>query len=179
MRILFGATLVLASWTVQAAPIELITNGDFEAGLAGWTITDQAGGSGSWFASAPGAATPLSFTATSALGGSPHGAGTLHPARDARDHTAYHLEPEQGGRTGGEVCRSWGHYASWRTSTCHPKPVGGPRTELVDRIADRLQPGWKAVSAPGYANGRSRWNRWSHHRGRPHRPATCPARSSR
>jgi hypothetical protein len=32
-----------------ADAVELITNGGFEAGLAGWTVVDQAGGSGTWF----------------------------------------------------------------------------------------------------------------------------------
>lgn len=51
------------------AQANLITNGDFSAGLTGWTVTDQAGGSGSWYASTVGAVTPLSGFATSAVGG--------------------------------------------------------------------------------------------------------------
>ena len=57
--------LILAPWLLDrsTAQAELITNGGFEAGLAGWTVTDQAGGSGSWFA-AVGTTTPFSSHAT-------------------------------------------------------------------------------------------------------------------
>jgi hypothetical protein len=48
----------------HAGPIELVTNGDFEAGLAGWVVTDQAGGSGSWYSNGNGAVTPVSGFAT-------------------------------------------------------------------------------------------------------------------
>ncbi|MDX2179324.1 MAG: PEP-CTERM sorting domain-containing protein [Bryobacteraceae bacterium] len=47
----------------SATGAELLVNGDFEAGLAGWTVTDLLGGSGSWFSSAA-APTPLSGFAT-------------------------------------------------------------------------------------------------------------------
>jgi hypothetical protein len=59
----------------SAAGAELITNGNFEAGsFVGWTGTDRAGGSGSFFLSTPGANTPLSGVfPTSAAGGLPHG----------------------------------------------------------------------------------------------------------
>lgn len=45
---LAGTLLLAISQAASAVP--LLTNGNFEAGLAGWTVTDQAGGSGSWFA---------------------------------------------------------------------------------------------------------------------------------
>ena len=57
-----------------AGPTELLTNGDFELGtFAGWTVTDLAGGSGSFFIDTPGNAAPISGLSTSALGGGPHG----------------------------------------------------------------------------------------------------------
>jgi hypothetical protein len=72
---LIGAALVATALLVASVqPAAALVNGDFEAGsLAGWTVTDQAGGSGSWFADAPGTTTPLSGMTTSAAGGSPHG----------------------------------------------------------------------------------------------------------
>jgi VPDSG-CTERM motif len=55
--------------TQSAKATELITNGDFETGtFAGWTVVDQAGGSGSFFISTPGAATPISGFPTAANG---------------------------------------------------------------------------------------------------------------
>src|SRR5438132_197835 len=48
--VLAALALLLLGITGQArADTELIINGGFEAGFAGWTVTDQAGGSGSWF----------------------------------------------------------------------------------------------------------------------------------
>ena len=49
------AVVIASASLAVAAPIELVTNGDFETGsLTGWTVTDQAGGSGSWFIDTPG-----------------------------------------------------------------------------------------------------------------------------
>ena len=57
-----AATLFLAGiafWHSDAT--QLILNGDFETGnFNNWTIADQAGGSGSFFVSSPGASAPLS-----------------------------------------------------------------------------------------------------------------------
>jgi hypothetical protein len=41
--------IVLLSLVPAASAGELLTNGGFEAGVAGWTLFDQAGGSGSFF----------------------------------------------------------------------------------------------------------------------------------
>jgi len=63
---------LLGTTAVQAVP--LLTNGDFETGdFTGWTVTDLAGGSGSWLIGTPGAVTPISGFPTSASGGSAHG----------------------------------------------------------------------------------------------------------
>ncbi|WP_227815139.1 PEP-CTERM sorting domain-containing protein [Nitrogeniibacter aestuarii] len=62
--------LALAS-VAGAANANLIANGDFNAGLSGWTV--QNGGSGAWYADAVGTATPFSNHQTSSAGG---GAGT-------------------------------------------------------------------------------------------------------
>ena len=67
-----GGLLALSAWA-HAAPVALITNGDFESGLAGWTVADLANGNGSWFTIAPGANTPSSGFSTSGSGGSAHG----------------------------------------------------------------------------------------------------------
>jgi len=58
--------------SARALGPNLIVNGDFETGtLAGWGEFDQAGGSGTWFISNPGANAPLSGipTAPNGLGG--------------------------------------------------------------------------------------------------------------
>ena len=67
-----GGLLAMSAWA-HAAPMALITNGDFESGLAGWTVADLAGGSGSWFTIAPGNNAPSSGISTSGSGGSAHG----------------------------------------------------------------------------------------------------------
>jgi hypothetical protein len=50
---------IMAASPVSAA--ELLTNGNFETGtFAGWTVVNQAGGSGNWNIDAPGTTTPTS-----------------------------------------------------------------------------------------------------------------------
>lgn len=57
--------LLLVS-AVPAAAQELLTNGNFESGLTGWTIDNEVGGAGNFFLAAPGATGPLSLNPTAA-----------------------------------------------------------------------------------------------------------------
>ncbi len=74
------ALLVFGSLAkLNAAPTELITNGGFETGVfTGWTVTDQAGGSGTWSVDTLGTTTPISAHPTLAAGG----AGTFYAVSD-------------------------------------------------------------------------------------------------
>ena len=59
-----AAALALAG-TATAAPVQLLTNGDFETGdFTGWTVTDLAGGSGTWLIDDVDGVTPISGNAT-------------------------------------------------------------------------------------------------------------------
>jgi hypothetical protein len=49
------------------AAIELVSNGNFNSGLSGWTVSDLAVGSGTWFADAVGSSTPMGGQSTSAV----------------------------------------------------------------------------------------------------------------
>ena len=55
-RLALGLLMALSMSAVTAAPV--ITNGGFESGFTGWTLSDQAGGDGSFFIQS-GAQTPL------------------------------------------------------------------------------------------------------------------------
>jgi hypothetical protein len=76
-RILALAVPVMVALCVTQpafAALQLLNNGDFETGtFADWTVTNQAGGSGSFFIDTPGTTTPLSGLSTSAAGGGAHG----------------------------------------------------------------------------------------------------------
>ncbi len=59
------AALLGAAGAAQASPIELIVNGDFETGdFTGWTVIDQAGGSGGFLIDDADGFTPASGLAT-------------------------------------------------------------------------------------------------------------------
>jgi hypothetical protein len=53
------AVLVTALFVARANADQLIVNGGFESGFTGWTVTDQAGGSGSFFIDDNDGSTPL------------------------------------------------------------------------------------------------------------------------
>lgn len=73
-----AAGLGLACAAANPAPVELIANGGFEAGLASWSVTDF--GSGSWYARSDGS-TPNGFpTAGAAAGASYAVTDHLRPA---------------------------------------------------------------------------------------------------
>ncbi len=80
------AASVMAGSAV-AAPVQLISNGGFETGLfAPWTVTDLAGGSGSWFVNS-GATTPVSGNATVGAAG-----GTFYAVTDQTGPGTHVLE---------------------------------------------------------------------------------------
>lgn len=65
LSVVVALGLALFAGSANAALIELITNGDFETGdFTGWTVTDQAGSSGSWFIDNADGTTPFSGHAT-------------------------------------------------------------------------------------------------------------------
>lgn len=64
-----AATLALSA-AASAAPVELLSNGDFSAGFTGWTVLNQANGNGNWYIDAVGTTTPQSGFATNGTGGS-------------------------------------------------------------------------------------------------------------
>jgi hypothetical protein len=85
--IALAAAAALGAGVVGSAHAdELLLNGGFEAGLAGWTNTDSTG-AGSWFSSVLGAPTPLGGIGTNATGGG----GLLYAVTDQTGPGAHAL----------------------------------------------------------------------------------------
>ena len=65
LRYMLAGTAAMAFFASGAHATELIVNGGFETGtFSGWTPTDQAGGSGSFYVQSYGAGTPINGFAT-------------------------------------------------------------------------------------------------------------------
>ena len=62
-RIWAGILFPMLALAVNASATQLISNGGFETGLSGWTVTSSAGSGGSWFAGT-GLSTPLTGNPT-------------------------------------------------------------------------------------------------------------------
>ena len=72
---LIAAVLAAGASTAKA---DLIVNGGFESGFTGWTVTNQAGGSGNWFIQS-GTLSPTSGFTVPAPPGPTHAAMTDQP----------------------------------------------------------------------------------------------------
>lgn len=69
-----GSVAMSLAVTPMAGATALLVNGDFETGtFAGWTVDNEAGGSGNYYIDTPGSTTPFSLQTTSAAGGGAHG----------------------------------------------------------------------------------------------------------
>jgi hypothetical protein len=70
LAVVGGVAAAVLACATSAGATNLIVNGDFETGdLSGWTVVDQAGGSGSWYIAGNGAGSPLNGFATQTLAG--------------------------------------------------------------------------------------------------------------
>jgi hypothetical protein len=103
IRFVAIAAAIMAICTVHTAhATELLTNGGFETGdLSGWTVTDQDGGSGSWF-SASGTTTPVS--GQDSVGAA---SGTFYAVTDQSGPGAHSLTQSFTVASGGSVILSF------------------------------------------------------------------------
>jgi hypothetical protein len=112
--------LLGSSAVSHAATIELITNGGFEAGLAGWTVTNQAGGTGNWYSDALGTTTPISNQLTSAVNGS----GALYAVTDQTGPGAHALVQSFTVAPGSQVTLSFSMFANNQAAATTVNPAG-------------------------------------------------------
>jgi hypothetical protein len=85
------ATVVSTSTATEAA-IELIANGNFNAGVTGWTVSNWAGGSGNWYFDTVGTTTPLSNFQISGANNPGAAATGTYAVSDQLDPGAHALE---------------------------------------------------------------------------------------
>jgi hypothetical protein len=95
MRALRLLTLVVGAWILNAtqiqAAIQLINNGNFNAGVTGWTVANWAGGSGNWFFDTVGTTTPFSNFQISGSNKPGAAASGLYAVSDQLDPGAHAL----------------------------------------------------------------------------------------
>ena len=106
------ATVICGTGLISVPAIaqtQLINNGGFESGLAGWTVFDQAGGSGSFFAA----------TGTGSPGGGAGGAGCVPT-----------VGPKTGTFYAGSAQSGPGAHALLQTFTVSPAAVGARKIVL-------------------------------------------------
>ena len=132
-----ASTALLAS--VHAT--ELLVNGGFESGLTGWTVTDQAGGSGSFFANT-GFASPVTGFAT--VGPA---SGLQYGISDQTGPGAHALSQSFTVAPGSTVWLSYDLFANNQNGTFYVDPAGldytaspnqHARVDLLTATADPL-----------------------------------------
>jgi hypothetical protein len=81
----------LAGSNARAA-IELVSNGNFNSALTGWTVTSEAGSSGTWFVDTVGTTTPYSAHTTSAANLLGAAASGLYAVSDQGSSSVHAME---------------------------------------------------------------------------------------
>lgn len=105
----FAALLAATALGASAQASNLLVNGDFETGdLSGWTVTDQAGGSGSWYLGANGGGSPLNGFGTPTLGAG----GSYNAQTDQGGPGSHSLSQSFNAIAGGSFFLDFSAYAS-------------------------------------------------------------------